>query len=57
MYLYVMGRGHSGSTILGILLGGGAAIASVGEVVSGLGRYALGTEICSCGSPMHECSF
>jgi hypothetical protein len=57
MYLYVMGRGHSGSTILGILLGGGAAIASVGEVVSGLGRYALGTEICSCGTPMHECSF
>ena len=29
-----MGRGHSGSTILDILLGGGAAVESVGELVS-----------------------
>ena len=42
MYLYVMGRGHSGSTILDILLGSGQAIESVGELVSGLERYASG---------------
>ena len=42
MYLYVMGRGHSGSTILDILLGGGAAVESVGELVSGLERYEAG---------------
>ena len=32
MYIYVMGRGHSGSTILDILMGGGAAAESVGEL-------------------------
>ena len=37
MYIYVMGRGHSGSTILDILIGGGAAVESVGELgASGL---------------------
>src|SRR3954454_2174147 len=56
MYLYVMGRAHCGSTILGIVLGGGAAISSVGELVSGLERYA-GGEPCSCGGLMHECPF
>ena len=56
MYLYVMGRAHCGSTILGIVLGGGAAISSVGELVSGLERYA-GGEPCSCGALMHECPF
>jgi hypothetical protein len=56
MYLYVMGRGHSGSTILDILLGGGAAIESVGELVSGLRRY-HGEERCACGCAMRECPF
>jgi hypothetical protein len=56
MYLYVMGRGHSGSTILDILLGGGAAVESVGELVSGLEYYDT-TERCACGRPMRECPF
>src|SRR5215218_1700745 len=56
MYLYVMGRGHSGSTILDILLGGGAAVESVGELVSGLRRYD-GKERCACGRPMRGCPF
>lgn len=30
MYLYIMGRAHCGSTILGIVLGGGGTIESVG---------------------------
>ena len=56
MYLYVMGRGHSGSTILDILLGGGAAVESVGELVSGLEWYEAGTP-CACGAPMRECPY
>lgn len=56
MYLYVMGRGHSGSTILDILLGGGAAVESVGELVSGLERYA-DAEPCACGALMRDCPF
>src|SRR4051795_9833771 len=51
-----MGRGHSGSTILDILLGGGAAVESVGELVSGLERYEAG-EPCACGEPMRRCPF
>src|SRR3954465_12970352 len=42
IYLYVMGRAHYGSTILDVVLGGGAAIESVGELVSGLERYPTG---------------
>jgi Sulfotransferase family len=56
VYLYVMGRGHSGSTILDILLGGGAAVESVGELVSGLEWYEAGTR-CACGAPMRECPY
>ena len=56
MYLYVMGRGHSGSTILGILLAGGAAVESLGEIVSGLERYEAG-EPCGCGAAMRDCPF
>jgi Sulfotransferase family len=56
MYLYVMGRGHSGSTILDILLGGGSAVESVGELVSGLSHYD-GQERCACGRPIRECPF
>ena len=56
MYLYIMGRGHSGSTILDILLGGGAAVESVGEVVSGLEWYHASVR-CACGPIMRECPF
>jgi hypothetical protein len=51
-----MGRGHSGSTILDILLGGGAAIESVGEVVSGLEYYHRRVR-CACGPLMRECPY
>ena len=51
-----MGRGHSGSTILDILLGGGAAVESVGELVSGLEWYEAGLP-CACGARMRECPF
>jgi hypothetical protein len=50
-----MGRGHSGSTILDIILGNSAEIESVGELVSGLSREGRG-EICACGEPMQDCT-
>lgn len=54
MYVYVVGRGHSGSTILDIALSQSDDAAGVGEVVSGLGRA---NEMCSCGSAADECRF
>jgi hypothetical protein len=54
MYVYVMGRGHSGSTILDILLGNAAAIESVGELVSGMANP---DHVCSCGATLADCPF
>ena len=50
-----MGSGHSGSTILDILLGNSARIESVGELLAGLKRAER--EICSCGIEMADCPF
>jgi Sulfotransferase family len=55
MYLYIMGRGHSGSTILDVLLGSSGSIESVGELLAGLSR--ADREICSCGMAMRDCDF
>jgi len=54
MYVYVMGRAHTGSTILDILLGNAADVESVGQLVSHIGR--LGTP-CSCGATIGRCEF
>lgn len=54
MLIYIMGRGHSGSTILDIILGNSAQLESVGELMSGLSRESKG-EICACGEPMQDC--
>ena len=55
LHLYIMGSGHSGSTILDILLGNSSQIESVGELLSGLSRS--DTEPCSCGTTMSDCAF
>ena len=55
MYIYITGRGHSGSTILDILLGNSSQIASVGELLAGLSRADQGA--CSCGATMSDCGF
>jgi Sulfotransferase family len=55
MYLYIIGSGHSGSTILDILLGNSSQIESVGELLSGLRR--VNPERCSCGAMMPDCAF
>jgi hypothetical protein len=55
MYLYIVGSGHSGTTILDILLGNGSQIESVGELLAGLSR--ADREPCSCGAIMPDCAF
>jgi hypothetical protein len=37
-YLYIVGRGHSGSTIFSILVGQSSAVASEGEIIGGFRR-------------------
>ncbi len=56
MLIYVMGRPHSGSTILDIALGNSASIESVGELVSGL-RFAARGHRCACGETMLDCKY
>jgi hypothetical protein len=55
MYLYIMGRGYSGSTILDILLGNSSEVESVGELLAGLSR--ADREPCSCGATIPNCPF
>lgn len=53
-WVYIAGRGHSGSTMLDAMLGNAPTIESVGELVSGMGRY---DELCSCGEPFGSCPY
>lgn len=53
-FVYIMGRGHSGSTVLDALLGNSKSMHSVGEIVSGMPRS---EDICSCGEKIGECNF
>ena len=53
--LYIMGRGHNGSTVLDLILGNHHEIQSVGELSSGLRRGV--EEICTCGKNLAECEF
>lgn len=53
-FIYIMGRGHSGTTILDAMLGNGYNMHSIGEIVSGMPRT---EDICSCGSQIKDCDF
>jgi hypothetical protein len=55
VYLYIMGRGRSGSTILDVLLGNSSQIESVGELLFGLSH--ADRDVCSCGAAVAECAF
>ncbi|MCG2587058.1 sulfotransferase [Rhodohalobacter sulfatireducens] len=52
-YIYILGRGHNGSTVFNLLLGNHPDIESLGEFSSGFQRFQ--TETCSCGSKLQEC--
>lgn len=53
--IYITGRGHSGSTILDLVLGNKENSISFGEFVSGVSRYR--DQFCSCGMKILECPF
>jgi len=53
MYIYILGRPHCGSTLLGTLLGDSPDVASAGELVHV--RNAEG--MCSCGATITACPF
>lgn len=52
--IYIMGRGHSGSTVLDAILGNARDIESIGELVSGIDRF---DALCSCGVSFRQCEF
>lgn len=56
MLVYIMGRPHSGSTILDIGLNNSAAIESVGELVSGIRNETQGA-VCACGATILDCPY
>ncbi len=53
-FVYIAGRGHSGSTMLDAMLGNAPQIESVGELLSGMSRY---DDLCSCGQSFKNCSY
>lgn len=57
--VYIAGCGHSGSTLLDMLLGGHSQISNLGEVhryTLGLGRTST-PFLCTCGKSLQECEF
>lgn len=57
MLVYIMGRGHSGSTLLDALIGNGPCVTNTGELISGLLNIDSPDRFCSCGKPLAECEF
>lgn len=55
-YVYIMGRGHSGSTFLNALLGNGQDATAIGELVAGIKIERLDDQ-CSCGESIRNCEF
>jgi hypothetical protein len=60
--VYIAGLGHSGSTLLDLIVGGHPRLVGLGEVkqvLQGdrLQRDRLQTEVCTCGRTMPECEF
>jgi hypothetical protein len=56
LYLFIVSRAHSGSTILDILLGGSERIAGCGEIITGLQQRHSGY-LCTCGATVADCPF
>jgi len=55
--LYVMGTGHSGSTVLDIVLGSHPRLFGCGELVHFSSPRTLQGDSCSCGAKISECEF
>lgn len=54
--VYVLSPGHSGSTLLGLLIGAHPQVATVGEVKVVPASF-HNAETCACGTPMTQCAF
>jgi hypothetical protein len=54
-YIYICSAGHSGSTLLDLLIGSHPRIASLGEIDQLSKNFALDTE-CSCGARVRTCA-
>lgn len=54
-YIYICSAGHSGSTLLDLLIGSHSCIDSLGEIDQLSKNIALNT-LCSCGMPVRSCS-
>ena len=55
--IYIMGSGHSGSTVLDIVLGNNPDIVSVGELSNFIQKGKTNGEYCACGQPTNTCLF
>ncbi|MBW1999944.1 MAG: sulfotransferase [Deltaproteobacteria bacterium] len=55
--IYIMGSGHSGSTVLDIVLGNHPDIVSVGELSNFITKRKTDSEYCACGEPANRCQF
>lgn len=55
-YIYIVGATHSGSTLLGLILGSHSMITSVGETIA-LRSFIRGDFLCGCREPMASCRF
>jgi sulfotransferase family protein len=55
-YFYIVGRGHSGSTIFSMLVGEARTVASEGEIITGF-RRGYEAKRCASGEPFAECPF
>ena len=54
--LYICAAGHSGSTLLDLLLGSHSHVTSLGEITQLPKNLSLNT-VCTCGKPVRECRF
>jgi hypothetical protein len=54
--IYIVGNGHSGSTLLDIMLGNGESCFGAGELTN-IVKPDLENEYCSCGQRIAECEF
>jgi hypothetical protein len=53
-YVYICSAGHSGSTLLDLLLGSHSQIESLGEIIHLSKNLSLNTQ-CTCGEPVRSC--
>jgi hypothetical protein len=55
--IYIMGSGHSGSTLLDIILGNHPDVVSVGELTYLVRDAWIDNKRCACGTTGNECPF